>query len=107
MIGRAPRSRRQRAIKAEWAQFELFDKCFYYPDWVIVVDEVFEEFWKQSNLLAVFAFYESLHPATSLNALIQCRRSGRFHTLSGHCGHWPIADGAIKKSVSNVGFRKK
>ena len=60
---------------------------FYYPDWVIVVDEVIEAFWKQSNLLAVFAFYESLHPATSLNALIQCRRSGRFHTPSSLSCH--------------------
>jgi hypothetical protein len=27
--------------------------------------------------------------------------------LGGHCGHSLIADGAIRKSISNVGFRKK
>ena len=36
----------------------------------------------------------------------QMRKSRRGQLL-GHCGHSPIADSAIRKCVSNVGFRKR
>ncbi|SOF00369.1 hypothetical protein SAMN05446635_8425 [Burkholderia sp. OK233] len=40
----------------EWTKFKAVDKRTYYPDWVVVINEIIEVFGKQRNLLAVFAF---------------------------------------------------
>lgn len=52
------------SIKAQRSQFKLFYKRLDDPDRVVLCDEVIEAPWKQRHLLAIFTFYESLHPVT-------------------------------------------
>jgi hypothetical protein len=82
MVRQAICSRRHGAIEHECAEFELIDEHFNDPDWVVLDNEIVEVFWKQRSLLAIFAFYESLRLQPALNAFVQFRRSGRFHTAS-------------------------
>jgi hypothetical protein len=32
------------------------------PERIVLGDEIIEAFWQQRHLLAIFTFYESLHP---------------------------------------------
>ncbi|MCP3721323.1 hypothetical protein [Paraburkholderia sp. CNPSo 3281] len=43
---------------------KLFNERLDDPDRIVVSDEVIKAFWKQRHLLAIFTFYESLHPVT-------------------------------------------
>ena len=60
---------------------QFVDKDIYYSDWIVLSDVVIDAFGKQGDLLAVIAFNESFHESPGLSALIQFRRSIRFHTL--------------------------
>ncbi|MGF6602326.1 hypothetical protein P3T23_007078 [Paraburkholderia sp. GAS448] len=64
MIGRATCSRWHHSVEAQWSKVKLFNERLDDPDRIILGNEVIEAFWKQSHLLAIFTFYESLHPVT-------------------------------------------
>jgi len=64
MVGRATCRRWCDAIEAHRFKFELFDEGLDDPHRVILGNEVIQAFGQQRYLLAVFAFYESLHPVT-------------------------------------------
>jgi hypothetical protein len=85
VVGRATCSRGCDAFETQRFQFQLFDEGLDDPHQVILGNEIIQTFWQQRYLLAVFAFNESLHESLDPNALIQFRRSTRFHTaLYGH-----------------------
>jgi hypothetical protein len=46
------------------SKIKLFNERLDNPDRVVLYDEVIKAFWKQRHLLAIFTFYESLHPVT-------------------------------------------
>jgi hypothetical protein len=74
--------RRHGTVETKFRQVQLVDEGIYDPDWIVLFDVVINTFGKQCNLLAVIALNESLHESPGLNALIQFRRSLRFHTAS-------------------------
>jgi hypothetical protein len=87
MIGRAAGERRRGTVETKFRKVELINEGIYDPDWIVLPDGVIDAFGKQCDLLAVIAFNESLHESPGLSALIQFRRSMRFHTPSATFGH--------------------
>ena len=61
MVRRPTRLSRLDASKSQSAQLELIDEYIDDSNWIVCANVVLKTFGKQSDLLAVLAFNESLH----------------------------------------------
>src|SRR5260370_26186461 len=52
------------------------------PDRLVLGNEVIEALWKQSHLLAIFTFHETLHPVTQAERVNPVQAINAFHTGS-------------------------
>src|SRR5262245_2546320 len=95
MIARPASCLGSNPVKSQFRQIKLINKDIDHPNWIVLIDPVFQAFGKQCALLAIRALNEALHPTlrrSQESALRESHEGGRFHTARVKVRHRGLSE---------------